>query len=225
MIIMKQKPFEDILKALEGDEKVFLVGCADCATACQVGGEEQLEEMKARLEEAGKTVTGQVVMDTSCLKGEVRKQGKAHHEALDAADSALVMACGTGCQTVGDNLGVRVHIASESLFVGEVQHLGSYVEKCSTCGACVLEETEGICPVTRCTKSLLNGPCGGSQDGKCEVDPEKDCAWALIYERLRERGKLDKMKPYREPKDQSKRTAPRSYKWPKPQPRKKENVT
>jgi ferredoxin len=220
LIILKQKPFEEILKALEGEKRVYLVGCADCATTCQVGGEDQLKEMKEKLEKAGITVTGYSVFDTACLRGEVRQQWKAHKAEMDAADSLLVMACGTGTQTIGDALAYRVHPASDSLFVGEVQYLGKYAEKCSACGQCILEITEGICPVTRCAKGLLNGPCGGSKNGKCETDPEKDCAWALIYNRLRERGKLDKMKPFVPPKDQSQRSHPRAYEWPKPQPQK-----
>jgi hypothetical protein len=176
--------------------------------------------MKEKLEAAGKTVTGYSVFDTACLRGEVRQQGKDHKTEMDAADALLVLACGTGTQTVGDTLGYRAHPGTDSLFVGEVQYLGKYVEKCSTCGECVLETTEGICPVTRCAKGLLNGPCGGSKNGKCEVDPEKDCAWVLIYNRLRERGKLDKMRPYRPPKDQSKRASPRIYEWPKQKPQK-----
>lgn len=120
----------------------------------------------------------------------MRQKGKDNKAAMDAANSILVLACGTGAQTIGDTLGYRVHPGSESLFVGEVQFLGNYVEKCSTCGVCVLEMTEGICPITRCSKGLLNGPCGGSKNGKCEIDPEKDCAWVLIYNRLKERGKL-----------------------------------
>lgn len=216
MIILKQKDYEDILKSLEGEEKIFIAGCADCATTCKVGGEEEVAAMKAKLEASGKTVTGTAVFDTACLKGAVRDKGREVKEALDAADSILVLACGTGTQTLNETLQKHTHPGAESLFVGEVQRLGKYQEKCSTCGLCVLEDFESICPVTRCPKGLLNGPCGGYNDGKCEVDPDQDCAWILIYERMKERGTLEKMRKYHGPKDQSTRRHPRSYVWPKP---------
>ncbi len=214
MIIMKQKSIEDILDALSGEKKVFIAGCADCATTCKVGGEEEVEEMKKKLEEAGFEVTGTCIFDTACLSGEVRQKGKDFKEALEAADSVLVLACGTGVQTIGDVLELVVHPGTESLFTGQVVRLGKYEEKCRTCGECLLEYTDGICPVTRCSKGLLNGPCGGySKDGKCEVDPEKDCAWLLIYERLKARGHLEKMKEIQAPKDYSKMLSPRRLVW------------
>jgi len=216
VIILKQKNFEDILEALSGEQKIFVAGCADCATTCKVGGEEEVAEMKKKLEEAGFQVTGTYVFDTACLSGEVRQKGRDNEEALKEADSVLVLACGTGAQTIGDLLGVTIHPGLESLFIGEVVRLGKYQEKCRACGECILEYTDGICPVTRCSKGLLNGPCGGySKDGKCEVDPDKDCAWLLIYERLKERGHLDKMKTPREPKDYSKMLSPRQLVWKK----------
>jgi len=224
MIIMKQKPFEALLAAMEADEKIFLAGCAECATACKVGGQEELDALRRRLTEAGKTVTGTCVFDTACRAGGVREGVKAHQAEIDAADSILVMACGTGTQTLGDRLDPKqVHPGTESLFVGEVQALGRYVEKCSVCNDCVLEMTDGICPMTRCSKGLLNGPCGGySADGKCEVDPDKDCAWILIYRRLKERGHLDKIAALQGPHDHAGHHHPRAYRWPKPErPKKK----
>jgi hypothetical protein len=215
MIIQRQKPFEDILKSLEGETKVFVAGCADCAAACKVGGEEEVAEMKRRLEEAGKTVTGTAILDTACQQGAVRQAGRDNEATIADADSVLVLACGTGAQTVNEALEKPTHIGAESLFVGQVLRLGKYSEKCSTCGKCVLEDFEGICPVTRCAKGLLNGPCGGYRDGKCEVDPEKDCAWVQIYKRMEERGKLAKMRTVQSPKDYSTKHTPRSYVWPK----------
>ena len=110
--------------------------------------------MKKKLEEVGKTVTGTAVFDTACLSGKVRETGRANEAAIQQADSVLVMCCGTGVQTIGDNLGKPVHVGCDSLFIGEVVRLGKYNEKCSACGECLLEMTEGICPVTRCSKGL-----------------------------------------------------------------------
>ena len=218
MIIQKQKQFEEILKALDGEQKIFIAGCADCATACKVGGEEELAEMKGRLEAAGKSVTGATVFDTACQLGAVRQKARENEQAIKDADSILVMACGTGAQTVGETLEKTAHIGAESLFVGQVSRLGKYSERCSTCGRCVLEDFAGICPVTRCAKGLLNGPCGGSKGGKCEIDPEKDCGWALIYKKMETLGKLDKMRDYQPAKDQSSRHTPRQFTWPKNTP-------
>jgi len=217
MIVQKQKQFEQIVRSLEGYQKVFLVGCADCATACKTGGEEELAEMKKRLEAEGKTVTGSAVFDTACLLGEVRKQTEANKAAIDAADAILVMACGSGVQTVGDHLeGKPVVPGVDPLFIGEVIRAGKYEEKCQACGECILDLTDGICPVTRCAKGLLNGPCGGYKDGKCEVDREKDCAWMLIFKRLEERGHIDKMRRIMEAKDYSKLHRPRRLVWERP---------
>jgi len=216
MIIQKQKDFEKILENLKGDKTVFIFGCADCATTCKVGGEEELAQMKVKLEQQGFEVVGTYVLDTACLTGEVRKRGKELQEQLEHCDSALVLACGTAVQTIGDVLGIVVHPGADSLFAGNVVRLGKYEEKCSACGDCILEETGGICPVTRCAKGLMNGPCGGySKDGKCEVDPEQDCAWLLIYDRLKERGKLDWLESIKDAKDQSTGSAatPRRYVW------------
>ncbi|MDK1030811.1 MAG: methylenetetrahydrofolate reductase C-terminal domain-containing protein [Planctomycetia bacterium] len=223
MIILKQKVFESILEKLAGEKKIFLAGCADCAAACKVGGEEDLEIMKNKLQEAGITITGACVFDTMCQSGEVRQRMKEHASEIDQADSILALACGTGAQTIGDtDESKQVHIGVESLFIGQVDRLGKYTEKCSVCGDCILEMTDGICPVTRCAKGLINGPCGGySKDGKCEVDPEKDCAWVLIYKRLAARGHLDKLKEMVSPRDHSLRHTPRSLKWEMKKPAKK----
>lgn len=218
MIIQKQKSLEEILKALGGEQKVFIAGCADCAAACKVGGEEDVAEMKGRLEAAGKTVTGTAIFDTACQQGAVRQKGRECEQAIKDADAILVMACGTGVQTIGETLERKTHAGAESLFVGQVNRLGKYTERCSTCGKCVLEDFEGICPVTRCAKGLLNGPCGGSKGGKCEIDPEKDCAWVLIYKKMETLGTLDKMRSYQPAKDQSSRHLPRQYAWPKKTP-------
>jgi len=224
MIILKQKDFDDLLLAMDGEQNVFIAGCALCATACKVGGQEELDALEKRLADAGKTVTGKHVFDTPCRAGGVRDGFKAHGAAIEAADAILVMACGTGTQSIGDRLDTKpVHPGCESLFVGEIKALGRYEEKCSVCNECLLEMTDGICPMTRCSKGLLNGPCGGySADGKCEVDPNKDCAWLLIYERLKARGHLDKIAAIQPPHDHSGHQHPRSYRWPKPErPKKK----
>jgi len=218
MIIQKQKDLETIKKSLGEFNKVFIVGCADCATACKTGGEEELAAMKTALEAAGKTVTGTSVFDTACLLGEVRKKIAENQAAIDAADAVLIMACGSGVQAVGDYLENKPVIPGvDALFIGEVLRAGKYEEKCQACGECILDLTDGICPLTRCAKGLLNGPCGGYKNGKCEIDPDKDCAWVLIYKRLKERGHIDKMRQIMAAKDNSKVHRPRRLVWERPQ--------
>jgi len=217
MIIQKQKPIEEILESLAESRSVFIAGCADCATACKTGGEEELAAMKVRLEAAGKTVTGTAIYDTACLSGEVRKTTAAHQAEVDAADAILVLCCGSGVQTIGDYLDAKAVVPGvDPLFIGQVIRAGKYEEKCQACGKCILALTDGICPVTRCAKGLLNGPCGGYKNGKCEVDPEKECAWVQIYERLKARGHLDKLRKLQEAQDYSALHRPRRLVWDRP---------
>ena len=122
------------------------------------------------------------------------------------------MACGLGIQSVKANLRDKkeVHTGCDTLFIATLDKTGNFLfEKCSACGDCVLDLTACICPVTRCPKSLLNGPCGGSSHGKCEVDKDKDCVWILIYNELKEKGKLDNMKKIQKAKDYSNSIKPR----------------
>ncbi len=210
MVVTEQKSLEEILKSLEGKRKVFLVGCAECATTCKTGGEPELLAMKEKLEQAGKSVTGWAVVDTPCSTAGVKKDLAKHRKELKEAEAVLVFACGGGVQTLKEQgrLDVPVCAGCNSLFLGTIGADGNFYEECSLCGECILEETGGICPVTRCAKGLLNGPCGGARDGKCEVDKEQDCAWVLIYKELEKRGQLDKLKKYQAPKDYDKTRKP-----------------
>ncbi|MBN2168687.1 MAG: methylenetetrahydrofolate reductase C-terminal domain-containing protein [Actinobacteria bacterium] len=201
MIVTKQKPFEAILKELEGARSVFLVGCGDCATLCETGGTDQLAEMSEKLKAEGKEIAGTVVPDVGCHELDLKKEFRAHKEELEKADALLVMSCGAGCQSARSATDKPVMPSNDSLFLGNVMRYGQFEEKCRLCGDCLLDVTGAICPVARCHKGILNGPCGGTNEGKCEVDPEKDCAWTLIYQQLEKEGKLDKMSEYRPPKN------------------------
>ena len=178
MIVSQKKPIEELMGMLGGVKKVALVGCKSCATACGVGGEKECNEMKAYLEEHGIEVVGIVLPDESCHKMLVKKEIKA---ALAEGPEAIIsMACGSGCQTVAENVKLPIYPANNTMFVGQTERVGIFHEKCRTCGDCVLGETGGICPITQCAKSLVNGPCGGQKNGKCEVDCNNDCAWVAI---------------------------------------------
>ena len=190
MIITKAKPLAEIMESLDGEKTVFLVGCSECATVCKTGGEEEVASMKALLEKKGKRVSGQVILNPGCNLLEAKKEFRRNKEELEQADSLLVMSCGGGVQIAQEASGKTVHPANNTLFLGTVKRFGQFQEYCSMCGECLLDITGGLCPATRCAKGLLNGPCGGAKDGKCEVDPDKDCVWIKIYERLSETGKL-----------------------------------
>ncbi|MBN1872090.1 MAG: methylenetetrahydrofolate reductase C-terminal domain-containing protein [Candidatus Omnitrophica bacterium] len=212
MITTKQKERSEILKSLEGQCKVFIVGCGECATACKTGGEEEVKEMKAFLEANGKVVTGFVIPDAPCVSSQTRTALGKNKKIVKESDAILVMACGLGAQCLKENLkeDKAVHVSNDTLFIGEIDREGNFLERCSACGECILELTGGICPVTRCSKGLMNGPCGGMDKGKCEVDRTLDCAWALIYNQLKEKGTLYLLKRYIPPKDYSKMQKPRS---------------
>ncbi len=190
MIITKKKPLEELLAMLEGVKKVAIVGCANCAAACQTGGEKEVAEMKALLEARGYEVVATVLPEECCHKLLVKRDTKVLRAC--GAEAIVGMACGDGVQTVADNIALPVYPANNTLFLGQVERVGIFHEYCRMCGDCVLGATGGICPITKCAKSLVNGPCGGQKNGKCEVDPANDCAWIQIYRRMQALGQEEK---------------------------------
>lgn len=215
MIVSQKKPFEEILKAISGKKKIFIIGCGECATTCKTGGEKEILEMKKLLEDNGKAVTGWAIPDAPCIASQIKLHFAKNRKAMDEADMFLVLSCGLGVQSVIDNDRSKklAYTGCDTLFGSVLDMTGLiFSERCAMCGECVLNITGGICPVTRCAKSLLNGPCGGSDKGKCEVDKNKDCAWILIYNRLKELGMLENIKKSIPPKDYSKLNKPREVK-------------
>ena len=198
--ITRAKPMEAILKGLEGYDRVFIAGCGTCATMCRTGGVDEVAAMSKALEEAGKLVTATLVIPTACdtLTHECMEQNR---EAMEDAQVALVMSCAFGVRTVAGYVGRPVQPALDTLFFGLETTPGHFSEVCMQCGDCVLADTAGICPVTSCHKGLLNGPCGGTNNGMCEIDSSIDCAWTLIYNRLKEIGRLDLMRTTCKPKN------------------------
>lgn len=205
MIITKQKELKYILKHLEGKDRVFIIGCGECSTTCKTGGEKEIVQMKALLGEAGKTITGYCIPKAPCVAAQVKLEFAKNRKAIESSDAVLVLACGLGIQSVKENLRFEkaVHVGCDTLFMGGMDASGAFLERCSACGDCVLELTGIICPITRCPKSLLNGPCGGQDKGKCEVDKTRDCTWILIYNELKKQNKLHLLKEINPPKDYS----------------------
>ena len=203
MIITEQKPLEEIVQFLTPYSSVFICGCSECATLCKTGGEEEVKNMKGELEKIGKNVPGWVILDPACHRLNDMKFFREHKKEIDASDTLLVLACGNGVQTVAEILEKPVYPGCNSLFLGEIVRFGNFEERCQLCGNCLLDMTGGICPITRCSKSLLNGPCGGSVEGKCEIDPDIECGWQLIIDRLEKRGELNVLRKILPPKDWS----------------------
>ena len=204
MLFTQDKPLDEILDSFGQEKNIFLLACNGCAEACQTGGQEALSAMKTQLEEAGKNITGTCLVDFLCNKVLVITRLSRELDKIKQADSILVLTCGIGVQAVAKVVDKAVRPGANTVSLGGLQGLWPSEERCEACGDCALNYTGGICPITSCAKSLLNGPCGGSQDGKCEVDPEKDCGWIKIYERLKEVGRLENLKKVRKPRDHSK---------------------
>ncbi len=201
MIITQKKPIEELLAMLSGTKKVAIVGCGNCAAACQTGGEKEIQEMKTFLEQQGIQVVATALPDECCHKMLVKKETKALRDC--GAEAIVGMACGDGVQTVADNIPLPIYPANNTMFLGQIERVGIFHEYCRMCGDCVLGSTGGICPITKCAKSLVNGPCGGAKNGKCEVAPENDCAWIQIYNRMVSIGQEDKLLSLRPDKDHS----------------------
>jgi hypothetical protein len=193
MLRSKQKSFERILSYLEGEDRVFVLGCDGCAQASGTGGPVQVAEMKAKLEAEGKTVTGTEVVAFLCEKALIRSRLAPKTDEVMSADSVLVLTCGVGIQATAASINKVCHPGCDTLNLGGSRGEWPGKERCGECADCVLDRTGGICPITTCTKHLLSGQCGGASKGKCELDPAKDCGWELIYHRLKELGRLDKL--------------------------------
>ncbi len=203
MLISEQKPLEEILSYLEGDKNIFLIGCKGCAEGWGSGGEKQVIEMKGILREKGKTVVGSVVVDMLCDSALTTLKLRPYKREIAAADSMLVLTDGVGVQTVAEVVNKVVHPGCNTLSSGGAHAEWKEAERCHECGDCMLEFTGGLCPIARCSKHLLNGPCGGSQGGKCEVDPGIPCVWQQIVDQLTKLGRLDKLEGLVKPKNWS----------------------
>jgi len=190
--ISQQKPWPEIIEALGRADKVYLIGCGTCATMCRSGGKSEVLQMKKQLEEAGKQVTGWMVVPTACDQL-TREALQVNATAVTAADAIIALTCAFGVHTISISSNKPVYPGLNTLFVGTEEIPGHFLEVCMQCGSCVLGQTGGICPLVRCAKGLLNGPCGGSVAGRCEIDPDIPCAWQEIYDRLAAIGQLDKL--------------------------------
>ena len=190
MLITELKAKETILSLAEG--KVFVINCHGCREIRFP--EKEADELQKELMEAGK-VTGIITTDYICNADNLKLRLEKHAAAIEAADAVLVFSCGVGVQTVSDYLdGKRVYACCDTYALPGYQGVTPLEHDCRQCGECFLNLTGGICPLTACSKSLVNGQCGGAKAGKCEVDPNMECGWERIYQKLKAIGRLDAMK-------------------------------
>lgn len=206
MIVAERKPFEEIQDMLKGYERVLLVGCGVCVSVCFAGGDREVQQLVSQLKisakKSGKNLklTG-ITVERQCELEFVDEAAKY----VDDHDIIMSMACGAGAQLMAERFPGKIVVpAVNTTHLGVMQAEGVFTEKCLGCGECVLERFGGICPVTRCSKSIFNGPCGGSQNGKCEVDSEMDCGWQLIIDRMKSIGQLERLTNVEPPKNWSK---------------------
>ena len=213
MIVGERKTFEQIWNSVKDLKSMLILGCGTCVSVCQAGGEKEVgllaSELRMKNQMAGKQLKiGEATIERQCDKEffDSIKEKSKEYEAI------LSMACGAGVQFTAEILEpIRVIPALNTRFIGVTLDEGTWSERCRACGNCILADYGGICPMTICAKSLVNGPCGGSKNGKCEASQEKDCAWVLIYNRLKKQGKLENLRAVAEIKDYSKQTHPGTY--------------
>ena len=203
MVIAEIKHLEEIKEMIKSYSKVLNVGCAGCTAVCLAGGQKEVDNLNAQLVVSFKTDNIPIEIEGFTVERQWEVPFLAElDQMVKSYDALLSMACGAGVQFLAERYPDKpVFPAVNSTFVGVNRDIGWYEERCKCCGDCVLGITGGICPVTMCAKSLFNGPCGGPQDGHCEVDKEIPCAWINIYERLKEQGRLENIDTLYETRD------------------------
>jgi len=206
MIVADQKPIEDIQKMLRGKHKVLAVGCGTCVAVCFAGGKREVGVLSSALRMATELAGEPVEIDETIVQRQCEKEYIEHlGDQLDEYDAILSLGCGVGVQSLADKFpDTRVLPGLNTKFMGAPLGQGVWVERCQGCGDCLLDYTGGICPISRCPKQLMNGPCGGTdRGGRCEVDPEIPCAWYKIWERMDNLKIQDELMKIRPPKDWS----------------------
>jgi len=204
MIIGERKPLDEIVEMIGDKKKVLVMGCGGCVTICLVGGEKEAgilaAELRMRAQKDNKDLETEEITITRQCEPEYIEQLA---EKIEASDVAVSLACGIGVQAVGERFtDIKVLPGINTSFMGWPIEHGIWVEYCKACGDCMLDLTDGLCPIARCSKNLFNGPCGGTTgEGKCEVHSETDCIWYLIVRRLAERGQLERLDKVQPVKD------------------------
>ncbi len=193
MIVADKKPIEEIIEEIKDHQNILILGCNECVTVCEAGGKKEVGVLASALRmyflnQGKETKIDEITLERQCdheYLEEIR-------DAIDQYDAVVSLACGVGVQFMAEKYhATPIYPGVNTCFLGATEERGLWTERCQACGACILARTGGICPVSRCAKRILNGPCGGSTSGHCEINKEVVCAWQLIIERLKNLGKLD----------------------------------
>ncbi len=207
MITAEQKPVNEIRRMIAPYRRILVVGCGSCVAECAAGGEKETALLASALRMAAKMgredkVINEITLDRQCIKEFVLKLD----DYIKDYDLFLSLGCGAGVQAIATMYPeIPIAPALNTEFLGETRDQGLWMENCQGCGDCMLFDFGGICPIARCSKQLFNGPCGGSKNGVCEVNPEIPCAWQEIVDRLSSFNALDKLEVIYPPKDWSKK--------------------
>lgn len=204
MIVAEQKPLEEIRRMITPYQRVLILGCGTCMTVCGAGGEREVSFLHSALRLAqtksrnGAHTFSEYTVKRQCDAEFLEPLG----DKVGEVDAVLSLGCGIGVQAIAERFpDLSVLPGVNTSFMGMSKEWGVWDERCAACGDCRLEETAGICPITRCTKAILNGPCAGTKNGKCEANKDMDCAWVLIYKRLERLQQLEKMRRYYPPRN------------------------
>lgn len=205
MIVAERKTIPELVDILRPHKNILVLGCGTCVTVCLAGGEREVSIISSALRIASRTQglgfkISELTIERQCDDIFIEQAA----EAIEKADAVLSLGCGAGVQAIAERFPRKpVYAGLDTKFLGILEERGVWTEKCAQCGSCVLHKYGGICPVTRCAKHMLNGPCGGSREDRCEVRPDRPCAWQLIYQRLKNIGQLDRLNQIELPKQWS----------------------
>ena len=203
MIIAKRKPFDEIAQSVADFRRVLVVGCGTCVAVCLAGGEKEAGLLAAQLDIAAQLNGREQAFEVACVERQCDREflDELSEQAQDC-QAMLSMACGAGIQFLAERYpNIPVLAGVDTTFIGVNSQVGVWDEKCRACSSCMLTLTGGICPMSLCPKGMVNGPCGGAENGRCETDPERECAWSLIWKRLSDTGRLDNLVQVQSPRD------------------------
>ena len=205
MIVGQRKPLAEIKALLDGARRLLVLGCGTCVAVCMAGGEKEAGVLAAQLRMAAGVEGRDLEVDHTTLERQCDREFLTPLErSIHDYDAVVSLACGAGVQLLAETFPDQSILPGvDTRFIGVAEEPGFWTERCRACGHCLLGRTGGICPVTMCAKGLLNGPCGGMVEGRCEIDPDRPCAWVMIYDRLEARGRLDLLAEIRAPIDHS----------------------
>lgn len=205
MIVADKKPIEEIIEQIKDKDRILILGCNECVTVCEAGGKKEVEVLASALRMYFANQGQEKTIDEETLERQCDTEYLEEiRDRSDQYDAVVSLACGVGVQFCAEHYpGLFMYPGVNTCFLGATEQRGLWTERCQACGQCILASTGGICPVSRCAKRVMNGPCGGSSNGMCEINKELPCAWQLIIDRLNSLGRLEEYETLSPVKDWS----------------------